>query len=192
MVDIIGLPAGKNKTIAIDLTDKFLSSDHQVKIATDMQIYWDAAFFSIGDDNDLPIQVTELSPERADLHHRGFSKMYRPTPHAPHLFDYDEVTTTGQWRDLRGHYTRFGDVTPLLQSVDDMYVIMNAGDEMTVEFDAGKLPPLQDGWVRGFYPLQRRLGQGRGYQHAPLPIGRTVAFPRDVRLSVSRRRELSE
>ena len=150
VVDIVGLPAGKNKTIAIDLTGKFLSNDRRVKIATDMQIYWDAAFFSVGDDNDFPIQVTEMSPDRADLHYRGFSKMYRPTPHAPHLFDYDEVTTTGQWRDLRGHYTRFGDVTPLLQSVDDMYVIMNAGDEMTVEFDADKLPPLQDGWVRGF------------------------------------------
>lgn len=150
VVDIIGLPAGKNKTIAIDLTGKFLSDDRRVKIATDMQIYWDAAFFSVGDANDLPIRVTELPPDRADLHYRGFSKMYRPTPHAPHLFDYDEVTTTGQWRDLRGHYTRFGDVTPLLQSIDDMYVIMNAGDEMTVEFDADKLPPLQDGWVRSF------------------------------------------
>ena len=150
VVDIVGLPAGKNKTIAIDLTGKFLSADRQVKIATEMQIYWDAAFFSVGDDSDLPIRMTELSPERADLHYRGFSKMYRPTPHAPHLFDYDEVTTTGQWRDLRGHYTRFGDVTPLLQGVDDMYVIMNAGDEMTVEFDADKLPPLQNGWVRGF------------------------------------------
>ena len=150
VVDIVGLPAGKNKTIAIDLTEKFLSADRQVKIATEMQIYWDAAFFSVGDDSDLPIRMTELSPERADLHYRGFSKMYRPTPHAPHLFDYDEVTTTGQWRDLRGHYTRFGDVTPLLQGVDDMYVIMNAGDEMTVEFDADKLPPLQNGWVRGF------------------------------------------
>lgn len=150
VIDIIGLPAGKNKTIAIDLTGKFLSDDRRVKIATDMQIYWDAAFFSVGDDNDLPIRVTEVAPDRADLHYRGFSKMYRPTPHAPHLFDYDEVTTTGQWRDLRGHYTRFGDVTPLLQSVDDMYVIMNAGDEMTVEFDADKLPRLQDGWVRSF------------------------------------------
>ena len=150
VVDIVGLPAGKNKTIAIDLTGKFLSADRQVKIATEMQIYWDAAFFSVGDDSDLPIRMTELSPERADLHYRGFSKMYRPTPHAPHLFDYDEVTTTGQWRDLQGHYTRFGDVTPLLQGVDDMYVIMNAGDEMTVEFDADKLPPLQNGWVRGF------------------------------------------
>ncbi|MDE0040475.1 MAG: hypothetical protein OXT74_00415, partial [Candidatus Poribacteria bacterium] len=148
VVGIIGLPAGKNKTIAIDLTGKFLSDDRRVKIATDLQIYWDAAFFSVG--GDLPIRVTELSPDRADLHYRGFSKMYRPTPHAPHLFDYDEVTTTGQWRDLQGHYTRFGDVTPLLQDVDDMYVIMNAGDEMTVEFDADKLPLLQDGWVRSF------------------------------------------
>ena len=150
VVDVIGLPAGKNKTIAIDLTGKFLSDDRRVKIATDMQIYWDAAFFSVGDGKDLPIRVTELSAVRADLHYRGFSKMYRPTPHAPHLFDYDKVTTTGQWRDLRGYYTRFGDVTPLLQSVDDMYVIMNAGDEMTVEFDADQLPPLQDGWVRSF------------------------------------------
>ena len=150
VIDIIGLPAGKNKTMAIDLTGKFLSDDRRVKISTDMQIYWDEAFVSVGDDGNLPIQVTELPPDRADLHYRGFSKMYRPTPHAPHLFDYDEVTTTGQWRDLRGHYTRFGDVTPLLQSVDDMYVIMNAGDEMTVEFDADKLPPLQNGWVRSF------------------------------------------
>ena len=150
VIDIIGLPAGKNKTIAIDLTGKFLSDDRRVKIATDMQIYWDAAFFSVGGDNDLPIRVTELTPDRADLHYRGFSKMYRPAPHAPHLFDYDEVTTTGQWRDLQGYYTRFGDVAPLLQSVDDMYVIMNAGDEMTVEFDADKLPPLQDGWDRSF------------------------------------------
>ena len=150
VIDIIGLPAGKNKTIAIDLTGKFLSDDRRVKIATDMQIYWDAAFFSVGDDNDIPIRVTELSADRADLHYRGFSKMYRPTPHAPHLFDYDEVETAGQWRDLQGYYTRFGDVTPLLQGVDDMYVIMNAGDEMTVEFDADKLPPLQDGWERSF------------------------------------------
>lgn len=150
VIDIIGLPAGKNKTIAIDLTGKFLSDDRRVKIATDMQIYWDAAFFSIGDDNDPPIRVTELSADRADLHYRGFSKMYRPTPHAPHLFDYEEVETAGQWRDLQGYYTRFGDVTPLLRDVDDMYVIMNAGDEMTVEFDADKLPPLQDGWERSF------------------------------------------
>ena len=76
--------------------------------------------------------------------------MYRPNPHAPHLFDYEKVVKEQQWRDLAGDYTRYGDVTPLLQNQDDMYVIMNAGDEMTVEFDAAQLPPLQEGWVRDF------------------------------------------
>ncbi|MDE0087385.1 MAG: FG-GAP-like repeat-containing protein [Candidatus Poribacteria bacterium] len=149
VIDMIGIPAGKNKTIAIDLTGKFLSDDRHVRIETDMQIYWDAAFFTVGEQN-VRIKITELNPDSADLHYRGFSEMYRPNPHAPHLFDYQKVVKTGQWRDLAGFYTRYGDVNPLLQAVDDMYVILNAGDEITVEFDASRLPPLKAGWTRDF------------------------------------------
>ena len=149
VIDMIGLPAGKNKTITVDLTGKFLSDDRHVRIETDMQIYWDAAFFTVGA-QDVPIELTTLNPDSADLHYRGFSEMYRPNPHAPHLFDYQKVTTDAQWRDLAGYYTRYGDVNPLLQEVDDMYVILNAGDEITVEFDAARLPALKPGWVRDF------------------------------------------
>ncbi len=149
VIDMIGLPAGKNKTITVDLTGKFLSDDRHVRIETDMQIYWDAAFFTVGT-QDVPVEMTTLNPDSADLHYRGFSEMYRPTPHAPHLFDYQKVTTEAQWRDLAGYYTRYGDVNPLLQEVDDMYVILNAGDEITVEFDAARLPALKPGWVRDF------------------------------------------
>ena len=149
VIDMIGLPAGKNKTITVDLTGKFLSDDRHVRIETDMQIYWDAAFFTVGT-QDVPIEMTTLNPDSADLHYRGFSEMYRPNPHAPHLFDYQKVTTEAQWRDLAGYYTRYGDVNPLLQEVDDMYVILNAGDEITVEFDASRLPALKAGWVRDF------------------------------------------
>jgi hypothetical protein len=149
VIDPIGIPAGKNKTICIDLTGKFLSEDRGVKIATNMQIYWDSAFFTIGKE-DVPMHITELSPNHTDLHYRGFSKMFRPTPHAPHLFDYNEVETEKQWRDLTGHYTRYGEVTSLLEKIDDMYVILNAGDEMTVEFDVAGLPPLEEGWERDF------------------------------------------
>ena len=149
VIDMIGLPAGKNKTITVDLTGKFLSDDRHVRIETDMQIYWDAAFFTVGT-QDVPIELTTLNPDSADLHYRGFSEMYRPNPHAPHLFDYQKVTTDAQWRDLAGYYTRYGDVKPLLQEVDDMYVILNAGDEITVEFDAARLPELKPGWVRDF------------------------------------------
>ncbi|MXZ00437.1 CRTAC1 family protein, partial [Candidatus Poribacteria bacterium] len=149
VIDMIGVPAGKNKTITIDLTGKFLSEDRHVRIETDMQIYWDTAFFTVGT-QDVPIEMTTLNPDSADLHYRGFSEMYRPNVHAPHLFDYQKVATEAQWRDLAGYYTRYGDVNPLLQEVDDMYVILNAGDEITVEFDASRLPPLKPGWVRDF------------------------------------------
>ncbi len=149
VIDMIGLPAGKNKTITVDLTGKFLSNDRHVRIETDLQIYWDAAFFTLGQQN-VPMQITELNPDSANLHYRGFSEMYRPTPHAPHLFDYDKVTTAAQWRDLEGYYTRYGDVTPLLQEIDDMYVILNAGDEITVQFDEMHLPRLKTGWTRDF------------------------------------------
>ena len=150
VIEMIGLPAGKNKTITVPLTGKFLSDDSHVRIDTDLQIYWDAAFFTRGEQAGVPMHITELTPDSADLHYRGFSAMYRPTPHAPHLFDYEKVTTAAQWRDLEGHYTRYGDVNPLLQEVDDMYVILNAGDEITVEFAASRLPALKAGWVRDF------------------------------------------
>ena len=149
VINMVGIPAGKNKTITIDLTGVFLNDDRQVRIETDMQIYWDAAFFTIGDQN-VSMEITELNPDSADLHYRGFSEMYRPNQHAPHLFDYQKVIKDAQWRDLAGFYTRFGDVNALLQEVDDMYVILNAGDEITVEFDASRLPPLKDGWTRDF------------------------------------------
>ena len=149
VIEMIGLPAGKNKTITVDLTGKFLSDDRHVRIETDMQIYWDAAFFTVGTQA-VPIEMTTLNPDSADLHYRGFSEMYRPNEHAPHLFDYQKVTTDAQWRDLAGYYTRYGDVNPLLQAVDDMYVILNAGDEITVKFDASRLPALKPGWARDF------------------------------------------
>ena len=149
VIDMIGIPAGKNKTITVDLTGKFLSDDRRVRIETDMQIYWDMAFFTVGEQS-VPMEMTTLNPDSADLHYRGFSEMYRPTPHAPHLFDYQKLTKDGQWRDLAGYYTRYGDVNALLQEVDDMYVILNAGDEITVEFEASRLPSLKPGWVRDF------------------------------------------
>jgi hypothetical protein len=49
---------------------------------------------------------------------------------------------------LIGYYTRFGDVRELLTGIDDRYVIMNAGDEMTFHFK--EQPPPPAGWVRDF------------------------------------------
>ena len=182
VIDMIGIPAGKNKTITVDLTDKFLSDDRHVRLETDMQIYWDMAFFTVGTQS-VPMEMTTLNPDSADLHYRGFSEMYRPTPHAPHLFDYQKVTTEAQWRDLAGYYTRYGDVSALLQEVDDMYVILNAGDEITVEFEASRLPSLKPGWVRDFifysdgWDKDGDINTLTSQTVEPLPFHRMSAYP---------------
>ena len=66
-MDMIGIPAGKNKTITVDLTGEFLSGDRHVRIETDMQIYWDMAFFTVGTQS-VPMEITTLNPDSADLH----------------------------------------------------------------------------------------------------------------------------
>ena len=62
---------------------------------------------------------------------------------------YSQLTSTSPlWRDLAGFYTRFGDVKELLSAADDRYVIMNAGDELSLRF-AAPAPPAK-GWVRDY------------------------------------------
>ncbi len=145
----ISFPMGKDKTMIVDLTGKFLSDDHRVRIITTMEIYWDEIFFTKNEPS-IPMRLTALRPASADLHYRGFSKMYRKNVLGPHWFDYSEVDTTPRWRDLAGRYTRFGDVTPLLQESDSQFIIFNAGDEITIRFDASRAPVLPSRWTRDF------------------------------------------
>jgi len=201
----MGFPMGKNKIVAVDLTGKFLSDDHRVRIRTNMEIYWDHVFFSTGEP-EIPLRQTMLQPLSANIHYRGFSRMYRkgPTPlllnqrieepaYGPHWFDYNEVSIAPKWRDLEGNYTRYGEVRALLLEADDMYVIINAGDEVTVEFDATQAPALQPGWKRDFliysdgWIKDGDLNTAHGKTVAPLPFhgmsrypyGKGEAYPTD-------------
>jgi Tfp pilus assembly protein PilF len=150
VIDNISFPMGKNKYVIVDLTDKFLSNRHMVRIRTTMQIYWDYIFFTLGD-QEIPTKVNILHPQKADIHYRGFSAMFRKGgENGPFWFDYTNVTTVPKWRDLEGYYTRYGDVVDLLIEPDSKYVITNAGDEITVEFDALSLPKIESGWLRDF------------------------------------------
>lgn len=147
----LGFPMGKDKTVIADLSGKFITKDHRVRIVTNMEIYWDYIFFS-NENPKAQINSTILNPVTADLHYRGFSDSYRKGGrYGPHWFDYYNVDTNRKWRDLTGNYTRYGDVQPLLLTSDNEYIISNAGDETTISFNANQLPALKKGWKRDFF-----------------------------------------
>jgi hypothetical protein len=58
---------------------------------------------------------------------------------------------TGPFQRLRGSYTHFGDVTPLLTAVDNQFAIFGSGEEIAAEFDATALPALPPHWKRDYF-----------------------------------------
>jgi hypothetical protein len=179
----LGFPSGKDKTIVVDLAGLFPTRDRRVRVRTNMQIYWNHAF--VADRAVSPSsRVTVLRPISADLHYRGFSRMYRRGGrYGPHWFAYDDVTRESPWRPIEGRFTRFGDVMPLLVASDDQYVIMGPGDETTVVFDAssaGMLPPrwtrtfllYSDGWIK-----DADLNTAFGGTVEPLPFHGIRQYP---------------
>jgi len=180
--DNLGFPKGKNKTMVIDLTDKFLSDDYRLRIRTNMQIYWDHIFIASTLPENL-LRIADLQPVAANLHYRGFSQISRRNFSSPHIPDYYSITTGQKWRDLTGAYTRYGDVLSLLLNSDNKYVIMNAGDEITLQFDASALPKLQAGWSRDFmfyndgWLKDGDLNTAQGQTVEPLPFHGMTSYP---------------
>jgi Flp pilus assembly protein TadD len=148
--DNLGFPAGRKKTILFNLTNIFRAgTPRRVRIRTNLEIYWDAIHWAQGAP-DTQLKTVTLSPNIADLHYRGYSVMHMPgAARAPEVPDYNQIEGTKQrWRDLIGYYTRYGDVRELVNKIDDRYVIVNSGDELSLRFS--EQPPSPAGWVRDF------------------------------------------
>jgi len=148
--DNLGFPAGRKKTILFNLTNVFRpNTPRRVRIRTNLEIYWDCIQWAQGAP-DAPLKTTTLNPNVADLRYRGYSVMHMPgAARAPEVPDYNQIEGTKQrWRDLIGYYTRYGDVRELVDRIDDRYVIVNSGDELSLRFP--EQPPPPTGWVRDF------------------------------------------
>jgi hypothetical protein len=146
--DGLGFPAGKDKTILIDLAGLFPASGaRRFRLQTNLEIFWDRLGWAVGR-SDLAVSPRRLGLLSADLRYRGFSVTGQPDASTPERPRYVLEGVAPRWRDLEGFHTRFGDVRELLLKVDDRYVIMNAGDELALSFP--EAPPPAAGFVRDF------------------------------------------
>jgi Tfp pilus assembly protein PilF len=146
-----GFPAGRKKTVLFDLTDAFKAgTPRKVRIRTNLEIYWDCIEWAEGAPS-APTRAVMLDANVADLHYRGYSVIEHPDPNAPapEVPNYYQIESTKQkWRDLIGYYTRFGDVKELISQIDDRYVIVDSGDELSLRFPEQEAAP--PGYVRDF------------------------------------------
>ena len=149
VMEDIGVPVGRPQTVTVDLAGKFLSASREVRIVTNMRIYWDQILVDTSN-GDAPVKLSSLAPARADLNWRGFSAEATPDGREPFGYTYANVSAESPWKVFPGRYTREGDVRELLAGVDDMFVVSRPGDEIALSFSAHRLPPLPEGWTRTF------------------------------------------
>lgn len=182
VVENIGIPVGRPQTVVVDLAGKFLSTSREVRIVTNMRIYWDEILVDTSGGN-FPAQLTPIAPSVADLRWRGFSFEHSPDARQPMTYDYRNVSFTSPWKVMTGRYTREGDVRELLLSSDDMFVISRPGDELILSFGADKLPPLPEGWTRTFllyadgFSKEMDINSASPDQVGPLPFHGMSKYP---------------
>src|SRR6266850_2836958 len=201
VIEDIGIPVGRPQTVTVDLTGKFLSARREVRIVTNMRIYWDQILVDTSDKHP-PAQIARLDPVRADLNWRGFSAEVTPDNREPFGYDYARVSFTSPWKVMTGKYTREGDVRELLLMSDDMFAICRPGDEISVSFDASALPLLPKGWTRTFllysdgFSKEMDINSASPDQFAPLPFhGMSrypYAWPEHYPLTEARRRYIEK
>ncbi len=181
-MESFGFPAGKTKTMPVDLTGLVDPADPRVRIRTTMAIFWDAAYVTV-DDPAVSVVTTLLPPAKATLEERGFSRRLRETPDGPEVFDHGDVTGVPAWEDVPGKITRLGDVTELLAKTDDRWVVFKGGDAIRIEYDATQLPPVPAGWVRDYVVVSDGWDKDfdkntvTGQTYGPWPFHAMSAYP---------------
>ncbi|HYG35602.1 MAG TPA: FG-GAP-like repeat-containing protein [Clostridia bacterium] len=172
----VGTPAGKTKTILVDLANKLPEGTRRLRLSAAFELYWDSAFIceKVADESN---QVTALLPEVTDLHWRGYSQ-FKPLPsYLPLTPDYEQVQFAPPWRrTLMGWCTRYGEVDELIREKDNALVLLNGGDELSLSFASHRLPPKPAGFVRDFFlyvvgwDKDADFHVGQGWRVDPLPF----------------------
>lgn len=146
----VGMPAGKTKTILVDLRDKLPHDATRLRLTTTFEIRWDriALFERL---NDTQARTHVLSLREARLYFRGFSDLTTPAAGHPLIPVYETVAKRPPWRTTpEGWCTRYGEVTELASQRDGQLILLNAGDALRLTFDGEGLPPPGPDQARTF------------------------------------------
>jgi hypothetical protein len=178
----MGFPAGLPRTITADLSSKLPLGTTRIRITTNLQIYWDSILIDRTPPSE-EFKRNSIPLTRASLDYHGYPRQIEDQPPGNVKYVYEQVSRTGPYARQAGEYTRYGDVTPLLTSFDDKLVVFGSGEEVQLEFDPAKLPPLPKGWTRDYFFMANGYEKDMDFYAAegstvePLPFRRMGTYP---------------
>ena len=159
LIPAMGFPAGKTKTMVVDTP---AAARREPAACASSPPSGSAGTASPGPAppaDDVPVVRARLEPRAADLRYRGFSRLLRRAPNAPHDYDYeDDRRRTPPGCPSPAATPATATCGELLVETDDRSVILAPGDEIALEFDAADLPPRPPGWTPHRLPREPTAG----------------------------------
>ncbi len=176
-----GFPAGLERTIVVDLTGKLPAGTRRIRLVSNLEIYWDQVL--VDNSNEGTVRTSEVPLATATEQFRGYPLQIEGKSPGDLDYDYNRVSLTGPFQHQRGNYTHFGDVTELVNGIDDRYAIFGSGEEIATEFDVSKLPALPAHWKRDYffyangYVKDMDWWDASPFTVAQLPFHKMSAYP---------------
>jgi len=187
VIDDMGFPAGGPRTMTADLTGRLPLGTRKIRIATNLQVYWDSILISrtpqTGGVRGQTVRLSSVPLIHADLEFHGYPYKIEGLPPGNVNYIYEKTSATGPYTRPLGTYTRYGDVLPLLTSLDDKLAVLGSGDEVRLDFDPSHVPALPKGWVRDYffaangYEKDMDFYAAEGNYVAPLPFLSMGEYP---------------
>ena len=177
VIESIGISVGRPQTLIVDLTGKFLTDSREVRIVTNFKTYYDK--IAVDTSAQTTVKTTELAAVQTDLRERGFSEEIKFGEMIS--ANYDQVLNDNRWKYFSGAFTRIGDVKPLLNQVDDVFVISKTGDELVLRFAAPPELPINKKYTfllfADGYSKEMDINSGSPDAVFPLPFKRMKKYP---------------
>jgi hypothetical protein len=148
---VVGAPAGKTKTILVELGGKLPAGTKRLRISAAFELHWDRiTLLERAPTNQT--RILALAPTASHLHWRGYSEFEALSWQFPLTPDYTRVQPTANWLITpSGWCTKYGPVDELIRAADNALALVAGGDELTLEFAAAQVPPPEAGLERDFF-----------------------------------------
>ena len=152
LYDQFGYPAGMPRQMTLPLKG-LPPGVTQLKLSSNMEIYWDRIQLAYtspieSDTNQSLVEVNAIQLANAEALETGFALRTTGKQRLPH-YDYDKSAPLWDTRHPSGFYTRFGEVTELLERQDSALAIIGPGEGVRIKFPEVSTP-VKQGWKRFF------------------------------------------
>jgi hypothetical protein len=151
------------RTFAVDITDLFPpgTTDYEIRIINFWNITWNYVGIDLSPQQNITVQ--KIKPEAT----------FKPV-------EFGDTKSTSS-----GNFTRYGDVTALMQNADEMYVIGRQGDQIYLQFPTDNLTAPAEGMERDYFLVTAcfykdepgEWGYGFEFTVNPLPFRGMSGYP---------------